>query len=385
MKRAGLVGLVGLAGCFEWSSLPNDRADPHLRKITEAQILDMNVNLFKQPGLCPGAEGKLYVNAKVQWPGAQPVPRSLGSDVDSLQPEAFSIKGPLIRGDAQAHLFPDPDVLKSVETGFETDIVYRPQPRFHFHEVFPPEYSCYTGWAQEGGGGGGGASGYGGSGGGQGRDGGHGEPGGRGGRGENGGRITVYVTVVSTRFYQRLLAVIANDTFFLAPADRALTFDVAGGAGGPGGTGGNGGNGGDQKVVERQEHGDNDTVTTVRVGEGRAGNGGNGASGGYGGDGGNGGTVEITYDGAFPELRDLMLTNVDGGPGGDGGAGGNGGAGGGTNAEKGAEQGGSGGNGDQGGSGHQGGRGQASIHAGSVGRRFSNMRGITVLGSGSRR
>lgn len=143
MKRLALVAVTG--GCFTYSALPNDRPAPKIRTLADAKIVDMQINLHKQPGLCPGQEGKLYVNATVQWPGMKPVLRSLGNDVDSLDPASFAISGPLLTGDAEAHLHPDGDVLKSIEDGFIIDVKYKPEPRFTFHETFPPEYSCFTG------------------------------------------------------------------------------------------------------------------------------------------------------------------------------------------------------------------------------------------------
>src|SRR5690348_13413899 len=100
MKR---LVLFALAGCFGYSELPNNRPDPEIRKLADAKILDMQINLHKQPGLCPGHEGKLYVNGTVQWPGRKPVLRSIGSDVDSFAPGDFAISGPLLTGDAEAH------------------------------------------------------------------------------------------------------------------------------------------------------------------------------------------------------------------------------------------------------------------------------------------
>jgi len=373
--------LLPLAGCFTYSAMPTERAAPKLRKISEAKILDMKVNLYMQQGLCPGKEGKLYANATVQWPGGKPVPRSIGSDVDSLPPSGFQVTGPLIKGNEEAHLFPNADVLASADSGFEATIVYTPEPRFTFHQVFPPEYSCYTGWYEDGGMGQRGFDGNGGNNGDTGHHGDHGENGANGGRGTNGGRVTAYVTIVGTRYYPRLLAVWANDHFFLAPLNTPLEFGAAGGQGGSGGNGGNGGHGGDQptKDVERVE--DDGSKHTVRVASGRAGDGGDGGDGGRGGDGGAGGTVDVTYDSQFPELRELIRTDVHGGAPGYGGAAGNFGSGGGTNAEEGAQEGQNGQNGQNGSDGGNGGSGRASVHPGSVGGRFATLRGITLGGT----
>ena len=381
MSRVAILAALLGAGCFQYSTLPNDRPDPKLRKLADAKILDMQINLHKQEGLCPGHEGKLYVHATVQWPGMQPVLRSLGSDVDSLDPKDFAISGPLLTGDAQAHLHPDPDVLKSIESGFEIDVAYRPQPRFTFHQTFPPEYSCFTGTYAAGGTGGMGQGGDGGANGGTGEDGGRGGDGGPGEDGGNGGRIEAYVTVVATKFYPRLFAVIANDTFYLAPADRQLTFAAPGGTGGQGGGGGQGGQGGDQATHEVDRPDGNGGTTSVTVGDGRAGNGGNGGNGGRGGDGG---FVEVTYDAAYPELRQYIAVDVHGGDGGAEGPAG-GGGGGGTTATENASQGSAGGDGAPGGGGRGGRNGRASVRAGSVARMFRSIPGIRPVGGRSTR
>jgi len=379
MKKL-VLPLVLLGACFPWSTMPNDRPDPVLRKLADAKVLDMKVNLHKQPGLCPGHQGKLYVNATVQWPNMQPVMRALGRDVDSFDPSKFSISGPLIRGDADANLFPSEDVQASDETGFEAKVVYTLDPKWTFHEVWKPEYSCFTGWFTPGDTGNGGNGGFNGNGGGQGENGEHATNGGAGGRGGSGGHITAYVTIVSTKFYDKLFAVIANGTFFLAPADRQLTFAAIGGPGGQGGDGGAGGNGGDQQTETHDEPDDNGNSHSVSVGKGRAGNGGNGGNGGYGGDGGNGGTVDVIYDNAFPELRGMIATNVDGGEGGAGGNGGGGGAGGGSTADR-NKQTGQDGQGGQGGSqGRTGSPGRANVRGGAVTAQFRNIRGIQIGG-----
>jgi hypothetical protein len=377
-----LLFLVPLAACFTYSSRPSEGAAPKLRNIAEATILDMTVDLYKQKGLCPGAEGKLYATARVQWPGAKEVNRNIGSDVDSLAPASFEITGPLIKGDAEAHLHPNADVLASVESGFRTHVVYTPQRKYTFDVEFPPEYSCFKGYWNNGG------EGRGGQDGGYGGDGDWGQSGGQGGNGTPGeaggagGRVVAYVTFASTKFYPRLLAVIANDTFFLAPPDVPLVFGATGGPGGGGGAGGNGGRGGDQ-ATESREVWDPDTKsnTNVAFGVGAAGNGGNGGNGARGGRGGDGGSVEVVIDSRFPELANLVQTDVRGGAGGAAGGYGAGGEGGGTNAERNASTGNPGNNGYDGGeNGADGRQGSARVTRGDVARRFANLRGVTILG-----
>jgi len=376
-----IAWLCLLPGCFAYSELPNNRPDPVLRKLADAKVLEMTVNLHKQPGLCPGKQGKLYVNAKVQWPGMQPVLRSLGNDVDSFDPSKFSITGPLIRGDAKANLFPSEDVQASDETGFETKVVYTLDPKWSFNEVFKPEYSCFTGWFIAGDGGGAGNNANGGYNGNTGENGTPGGNGANGGRGGQAGKVTAYVTIVSTKFYPKLYAVIANGTFFLAPPDAQLTFAAVGGAGGPGGNGGDGGAGGDQPTESKEVYDDNNNKTTLLFGRGDAGNGANGGNGGFGGDGGNGGTVEVTYDAAFPELRNFLGANVDGGEGGAGGGAGGGGNGGTSNADRDKREGSGGGPGQQGQPGRNGGPGRANIRGGAVTSMFRNIHGITIGGT----
>jgi hypothetical protein len=378
------IAALSLCGCFGYESYPAGRAAPHIRKIEEAKLLDLKVNLGEQPGLCPGQQGQLFADATVQWPGGHPVQRTIGKDVDSLAPASFSVTGALVRGDAEAHLIPDADIMKSVEAGFIVDITYTPQPSYRFHETFKPEYSCFTTFTVSG------DQGPGGSGGSHGDSqytkGANGKPGGNGhngGQGQPGGKVEAFVTEVSTPFYPKLLAVRANDKFFLAPADKPLTFAALGGKGGEGGRGGSGSRGGEQDTY-------NETITTsdgghesVSHGKGSPGNGGAGGNGGDGGDGGNGGTVKVTYDAAFPELAELVKTDVAGGAAGAAGRAGSGGEGGAGRGSKDSKDGTSGGEGSEGREGREGQPGHAQVGAGSVASKFRDLAGITVLGAGA--
>ncbi len=381
MRIACLVPAIGLAsGCLLYTEYTDDRPAPHLRKLAEAKILDLEVNLGELAGLCPGKQAQLQADATVQWPGAKPVHRTIGSDADSLAAASFAVTGPLVRGDEGAHLMPDPDVLKSVEAGFIADIAYSPESRFKFHETFKPEYSCFVGLDVAGEQGAPGDDGQSGSSGSKGANGTAGSNGRNGGRGAKGGHIEAFVTEVSTPFYPKLLAVHANDSFFLAPADRPLTFAAIGGTGGDGGTGGRGGAGGDQatyNVTEETHSGDH---ITKSHGQGAAGNGGDGGTGGDGGDGGDGGTVVVIYDEAFPELRELVHTNVAGGSAGARGAAGKGGEHGSSHADKERKEGQDGQPGQDGERGHGGGPGHAEVRAGSVASKFGDLKGITPLG-----
>ncbi|CAN5392423.1 hypothetical protein BH11MYX1_BH11MYX1_32120 [soil metagenome] len=369
--------LLLFAGCFQYSEFPPERPDPVLHKLADARILSLAVNLHDQPGLCPGREGRLYVTGTVQWPGSRPVLRGLGRDVDAFDASTFSVTGPLIRADATGTLYPDGDVQKSLETGFAAKVVYTLAPTWEFHETWQPEYSCFTGSGLSGSPGSSGSSGSSGASGGQGANGTAGGEGGRGTQGGDGGRLTAYVTIVSTKFYPKLFAVIANNHFYLAPAERQLGFSSIGGPGGGGGEGGDGGAGGDQRTKSVQEDDKDGNKVTVIVGDGAAGNGGGGGAGGADGNGGNGGTVDVIYDQAFPELRNFVATEVSGGTGGNGGNGGTGGTGGRTTATRNAQQGSTGSSGSSAGGGRNGGAGRASVRAGAVTTVFRGIHGIS--------
>ncbi len=381
MKTAP-IALFALTACFRYSDPPTERPAPKLRNIAEATILDMKVGLYKQPGLCPGKEGKLYADAMVQWPGSEPVKRNIGADVDSLQPTSFQVTGPLVKGDKEAHLHPSSDVLASVETGFRAKIVYTPLPKFSFDVELPPEYSCFTGFWDNGAPGNGGYAGANGDGGDWGQNGGPGGNGTNGGPAGRGGRVIAYVTFASTKFHPKLLAVIANGVFFLAPPDAPLTFGAVGGPGGSGGDGGNGGNGGNQ-ATESREVWDPDSKSKVNkwFGVGGAGNGGAGGNGASGGRGGDGGSVEVIYDSRFPELAKLIRTDVRGGAGGPPGRAGGGGSGGTSEAEENAVFGAGGPAGAPGPyQGEDGRPGAQRVKAGEVFGRFTKLRGITLAG-----
>lgn len=374
---------LSLCGCFGWETYPDNRPAPHIRKIEEAKLLALEVNLGEQPGLCPGHPGQLFADATVQWPGAHPVPRTIGKDVDSLAPAAFSVTGPLVRGDSEAHLMPDADIMKSVEAGFVVDITYAPQPSYKFHETWKPEYSCFDGLSVTGEGGGGGEDGNSGHSGSKAADGASGTNGRGGGKGDPGGTIEAFVTEVSTPFYPKLLAVRANDTFFLAPADKPLTFAARGGKGGRGGSGGRGGEGGEQKTINVVVEKASNDHESHSEGTGTAGNGGAGGMGGDGGDGGNGGSVKVTYDSAFPELADLVKTDVGGGAAGSAGRAGSAGAAGRGRGSKNSINGKPGTEGSRGREGRDGKDGRAQVTSGSVASKFHDLAGITVLGADS--
>jgi hypothetical protein len=380
--RSTLLASSLLVGCFAWPPLPADRPEVALRKLSDGKVQSLDVNLKDQVGLCPGQDGKLYAKGMVLWPGQKPVMRTIGNDIDSFPPSAFQVKGPALKGDAEAHLHASGDVLASVENGFEATITYLPEAqRFHWQKVIRPEYSCFSTYSVAGREGG-----YGGDGGMPGRadygldadgggDGGEGNPGG------DAGNIRAVVTVVATPFYRKLYAVIANDTFFLVPPERELWFVATGGPGGGGGRGGDGGEGGWQPWVEKPGYDENGNEIQKRVADGRAGRGGNGGNGANGGKGGNGGVIEVTYDSKFPELKNWIRTDVRPGAGGQRGGRGEGGKGGDSEADVGAAAGPEGQPGAEGQSdGRDGRQGRATVRAGNVAGSF-NQRGIAIYGT----
>ena len=343
MTRVAIFAV--LAACYPAPPVPA----VHAHRLADAQLLDLRIDTSS--GLCPGKPARLDATAVVKWSGRPIVERRLGRAPDELAPSSFAVTAPLVRLDDQGLLHPDPDVAHSIDSGFSGLVVYLPDPRHRFDLQWKPDYSCYTGWNAEGDVGATGSTGE------------------TGSPGKPGGRVVAYVTVVSTRFYDRLLAVVVNDTFFLAPADRPLTFSTRGGQGGQGGEGDSGSSGEDQPTVGHH---------TI-IGVGMPGNGGAGGTGGDGGIGGAGGSIDVTYDAAFPELADLIHTDVSGGAGGAGGAGGSGGSGGTTNASLNAYRGNSGEDGSAGSSGSAGPAGAATVHAGNVVGKFSGIPGIRPL------
>jgi hypothetical protein len=374
-----IATLVLGGGCFGWPAVPTDRPDPVIRKLADGKVLSLELNLKDQPGLCPGHEGKLYAKGMVEWPGQKPVARFIGNDVDSFAPSSFKVQGPLIKGDAEAHLHPSGDVLASIETGFEMRVDYTIDSRFSWTKVVRPEYSCFGSYSVAGAQGADGYSGQGGNNGDIGQSGTPGDHGQPGGRGNDGGRITALVTVVATPFYPKLYAVLVNDTFYLAPADQELWFVATGGPGGVGGSGGQGGAGGWQEWEEKQTYEDGQEVTK-KFGKGPAGNGANGGNASYGGQGGNGGTIDVTYDTKFPELKGWIKGDVRPGAGGPPGEPGAGGDGGGTEAEVNPAQGNPGNPGNPSNEGGPGREGRFNLRGGNVSSRF-NMRGLAIFGT----
>lgn len=373
-----------LGGCFGWPKIPDQGADPEIRKLADGKVLSLELNLKDQQGLCPGTKGKLYADGMVEWPGQKPVKRFIGNDVDSFAPATFSVKGPLVHGDENAHLHPSNDVAASAEVGFEMEVVYTVEPdRFRWKKVIRPEYSCFQNYSLSGAAGNTGDTGEspGASDIGQ-----HGNPAGHGGQGYRGGDaspIVAFVTVVSTPFYEKLYAVIANDYFYLVYPDQQMHFSAVGGDGGQGGQGGQGGNGGWQPWEEKETYEDGNPVTK-RFGSCCAGNGGQGGNGGPGGPGGNGANIDITWDSKFPELDRWIVMHTDGGAGGGPGGRGYGGEGGGTEADIGAQAGQGGQEGqDSNVYGQNGRAGRANKRSGNVSSRFTNIRGIAIYGTQS--
>jgi hypothetical protein len=373
------LALLGLAGCAAYRQLVGE----HTLTLERAELVRMEVDLHRPvKKICPREPVQMWVRVDARLPG-QPAATRLetwtgGPDtrrngmLDFGNFEFTSGQGTF---DEFGWFHPRPDILATVDRGFEIRTAFRHRPDvFTETRVYEPDYSCVRtagGTGAVGPSGRDGASGTYGAGGddhGRGAPGGPGGSGGPGGPGQPGPRVQAYATYVRTRFYPRLIAVRLDGEvrdLVLAPADQPLLLTARGGPGGAGGSGGRGGNGGDG-------------------GRGRPGRpggaGGAGGNGGAGGDGGPGGTLELVYDGRFPELGQLIGLDVAGGdpgtagPGGSGGTGGDGGRG-----RDGARNGPGGPGGPAGSDGHEGRPGPAGttrLRPGAVTERFRGLPGI---------
>ena len=383
-----LLLATGSGGCAFFKSL----AGTNTVDLAEADVKSMSVDLRKeQKTICPREQVQMAVFVDIMpesgkemehyetWEGRGNVNKN-----DRLEFGEFAFHSPQGEFDEEGWLTPNPDLLATVKTEFEITTAYKRRPdKFTFKMNYKPDYACIrsggsmgepgrpgmTGPAGQDGTEG--ASGSDTGPGGNGTDGSPGAAGGGGTAGGDGTRIDAFVTMVSTPFYDKLVALRlrggVND-FLLFHAEQKVVINATGGAGGPGGNGGTGGGGG-------------------RGGSGNpGGNGGNGASGGNGGNGGNGGrggSIELTFDPRFPDLAQLVQLDVTGGPGGPpGGAGGAGRAGSGGTARGQGTMGASGSDGTagtMGAPGQAGAAGSATAREGDVAAEFTNLDGITVL------
>jgi hypothetical protein len=158
-----------------------------------------------------------------------------------------------------------------------------------------------------------------------------------GGNGAHGGHVEVALGYVDTSLNGRLvLARVVADggpaAYYLidrrGPSAAHFTVSARGGAGGDGRDGSDGINGSDGSSGHDGSSGGTCEDGTNGSDGGDGGDGGDGSDGSDAGDGGDGGEIVISYPAEFPELADLVDTDVAGGRAGSGGSGGSAGAGG---------------------------------------------------------
>lgn len=357
MRAVCLLALVpALTGCAFFKSLAGrDYVD-----LENAQVESMSIDIRKErKTLCPRERVQMavFLKAKLEdetafveyetWNGDE-------SRNDKLSFEAFNFHANLGTFDQEGWFQPSADLLKTLEREFVIHTVLKSDPdKFTMKMSYKPDYRCLVDSgviAQSGTSGDAGEQGPSGE---NARDGdqetggdhgGHGAPGGPGGSGTPGAKgqtIEVYATMVSTKFYDKLVAVRiggALDDFVLFAPEQQFVVFARGGDGGDGGEGGPGGDGGDGG---RGNPG------------GDGGNGGDGAAGGPGADGGDGGNILLVVDERYPEIGNILRLDVTGGRGGRGGQAGRGGYAGssGSGAGQGAQ---SGNQGEQGANGESG-------------------------------
>ena len=271
--------------------------------------------------ICPGEPVPLDVELDVV----------VGSDLLHLKQRRFDLDDRIFEP-RQLHLssaqgffgengsfYPDPDVTKSVQTGFVLFVRAPHGPAFAVR--FPPSYECTA------------AIGAAGRYGAPGRDGedaiavdpnavepdaaARGHTAQEGGAGGEGPHFSVYVTWVRTPDYTKLLAARSFgdvQRITLVAPGTPLDIHARGGRGGAGGRGGQGGRG----------------LLKGTSTDGRAiyGDGATGGTGGTGGVGGTGGDVDIYVDERFDDLERMFNADTSGGEGGQGGQPGRGGDGG---------------------------------------------------------
>jgi hypothetical protein len=310
--------------------------------LSSVDIRSMSVDIRKdRKTICPREQVQMAVYAEIAPQGlggkeSQVVETWTGrgdaNKNDKLDFVDFAFHSEQGEFDKNGWFAPSGDVLASASRTYDVQTVYKKQPdKWSFTEKYKPDYQCIKGAGRDGqdgtsgGGGSGGSSGAAGSygsdsqAGGAGANGAPGNAGGDGGNGAAGPHLTVYATLVRTKFYDKLVALkVTGDTqdFLLAPIDQPLTLHATGGDGGSGGGGGGGGTGG--------QGGSGNPG-------GQGGQGGQGGSGGKGGAGGSGGTIDLIFDARYPSLATSIKFDVsggDGGPPGAEGAGGRGGPGG---------------------------------------------------------
>lgn len=360
--------------------------------LDKADIKSMSVDIRRsQKTICPREPVQMAVFADVvlegesaptsfeTWQGSGAVNKN-----GKLDFADFAFHSPQGQFDDSGWFTPNRDLLASAGSEFELTTAYKRRPdKFTFKLSFKPDYQCITGSGIDGDSGSPGANGSTGASGergpdgsdtvagGRGTDGSAGSAGGNGSDGAPGPSIQVFVTMVKTPFYDRLVAlklVGAIDDFLLFPTEQKVAISARGGDGGSGGSGGPGGRGGDGGSGNPG---------------GNGGNGGAGGVGGNGGSGGPGGNITLTYDSRFPELAQLVVLDVRGGQPGEAGAPGPGGSGGSGGSGRGngtlGSSGSSGPTGASGSAGAPGSNGSTSSHAGTTADQFKGIASITVL------
>jgi hypothetical protein len=306
-----LVELV--AGC---DVVPRAPVDLRAAQVVSVQVAAESAHQT----VCPGEAVPLDVDMMAWLPGKSeltPV-HVRREDLDDwvVDPRAFHMSSAQGKVDREGVFHADRDARTSAETGFLVDVRLPNGPLFGVR--FRPMYDCVhsigvAGAAgREGLPGDYGLAGYG-------IDGGVGQAGGEGGPGATGPNETVYVTLVRTPFYPRLLAALSegeHEELVLVPADRSLLVLARGGDGGPGGEGGEGGHAfatiDTQHRSSRRQRGKPPLQFQAQQP-------GDGGEGGRGGAGGPGGRLVVHIDSRFPELAERLHIDVRGGSGGRGG------------------------------------------------------------------
>jgi uncharacterized membrane protein YgcG len=383
------AGLCCLSGCSFFKSL----VGRNTIDLEGAQVESMSVDIRKEhKTVCPRERVQMAVFLRARLEGEDPLVdyetwQGDESRNDKLDFEPFAFRSNLGSFDEEGWLSPKPDLLASIDREFVVWTVYRADPdKFTMEMSFKPDYRCMieAGRVAEGGrrgddgaSGARGQNGQSGSSTAPGGDGASGSPGGNGSNGSagsSGPRIDVHATLVTTKYYDKLVALkIGGDLsdVVLFPPEQAFAIFARGGDGGVGGSGGPGGAGGDGGSGNPG---------------GGGGNGSLGGVGGIGGDGGPGGTIRLIVDQRFPEIERVLRLDTSGGaagPGGPGGARGPAGSGGsalGQGAKSGA-RGSDGSAGVRGADGQAGDDGRVHVEHGDVDALFASIAGLTIFGS----
>jgi hypothetical protein len=339
--------LILVAGCAFFRKL----GGKDTVRLDKADVRSMSVDIRKQQKtICPREPVQMAVFANVvldasegvkgveTWQGRGQVSKNGKLDFADF---AFSSSEGVF--DQDGWFSPQPNLSATVGREFWITAVYRRRPdQFTFKTNYKPDYDCIRQTGKDGGPGHPGHAGAPGSSGstgsagfttysysppskpggysssqsrqgpgGPGGDGTRGSPGGPGGPGEPGPQLKVYVAMVKTPYYDKLVAARitgAVDDFLLFAPERALLVHANGGRGGAGGNGGAGGRGGP---------GGPGNPPGARGRDGAQG------PGGHGGAGGPGGSIDLVFDGRFvQELEAAIDARALGGGGGPGGAGG---------------------------------------------------------------